>query len=87
MERCSLMDLHEAAYTISMESIDADVTLERCAFDGERDQQVRMNFGQSNLTIAADCRLGLNTKAIEEIIDHVIAPIVNAVSALRTSEQ
>jgi hypothetical protein len=76
-----------SASAISIESIDADVTSERCALDSERDQQVRMKFGQSNFSIAAKCRFGLNTKAIKEIVGHVTAPIVSAVSALGTSEQ
>jgi hypothetical protein len=34
-----------STYAISIKNLDAGVTLERCAFDGERDQQVRMKFG------------------------------------------
>jgi hypothetical protein len=54
------------ASAVSIERIDADVTLERSAFDGERDQQVRMVFRQLNLSIAANCRFGLNMSVIEE---------------------
>jgi hypothetical protein len=74
-----------SACAISIESV--DVTLERCAFNGERNQQVRMRFGQLNLIIAANCRFGLNTNTIEKIVGHVIAPIVSAVRALRTSKK
>jgi hypothetical protein len=72
-----------SAYAISIESVDADVTLESCAFDGGRDQQVRMKFGDSNLTIAANCRFGLKEPEIEELVVPLIPPIVHAVSALR----
>jgi hypothetical protein len=60
-----------SAYTISIENVDAEVTLERCAFESQLDQQVRMKFVQSNLTIAANCRFGLTRNAIEEIVGHV----------------
>jgi hypothetical protein len=72
---------------ISIESVDTVVTLEQCAFNGERNQQVRTKFGQSNLIITANYRFGLNRNAIEEIVGHVIAPIVSAVNALHTREQ
>ena len=41
----------EQAHSISLESVEQRVTISNCYFDGPRDEQVSMRFGDSYLTI------------------------------------
>jgi hypothetical protein len=68
-----------SAYAISIESIDSRVSLERCIFDGPRDQQVRMRFGESNLTIADDCKFEITGKPLLDLFDEFTNPILRAI--------